>query len=520
MTINEEVPIHIYTGNGTATEFSYTFTIFDETDIVLTLLTIASGVETNITSNYSVNDTLKKVTYPVSGSPLTSAYKLVISRNVPDEQDINFTSSGAFNTTNITESFDKATMNIQEVKEVLSRCVKWKISTAPIITTDAEDFLGGGSGTTPGSTTWGDIGGTLSNQTDLNDALAGKSATTHSHSSTYQALDTQLTALAGTTSQADALPYYNSSNTASTTTFTSLARTLIGASTTAAMRSTLEVGTGGVTAYSDLTGTPSTFAPSNHDHASNQLAQSNTHQSPDTDSGTTSLHHTLGSGTYQASPGNHNHSSTYSNLVGTTTDGNFTAFSGTAGTLRDSGYSYSTFATAGHNHSATYQSLDTELTAIAGLTSASDTAPYFTGSGTASLMTVTSAGRAILDDANAAAQRVTIGVSVKGIYVTIDGGTSTPTTGSRARVTIPIACTITNWYVVADASGSCVVDVKRSGTTIIGAGNKPTLSSAQRANAAVASWTSVAIAANDELEFNLDSVTTCKQIYITLVVTV
>jgi len=154
MTINEEVPIHIYTGNGTATEFSYTFTIFDETDIVLTLLTIASGVETNITSNYSVNDTLKKVTYPVSGSPLTSAYKLVISRNVPDEQDINFTSSGAFNTTNITESFDKTIMNIQEVKEVLSRCVKWKISTDPIITTDAEDFLGGGSGTTPGSATW------------------------------------------------------------------------------------------------------------------------------------------------------------------------------------------------------------------------------------------------------------------------------------------------------------------------------------------------------------------------------
>lgn len=83
------------------------------------------------------------------------------------------------------------------------------------------------------------------------------------------------------------------------------------------------------------------------------------------------------------------------------------------------------------------QAYDAELQALAGLTSAADKLPYFSGANAASLATFTTFGRSLIDDADAAASRTTLGLGTMAVQnsntvsitggsidgITIDGGT-------------------------------------------------------------------------------------------------
>lgn len=114
---------------------------------------------------------------------------------------------------------------------------------------------------------------------------------------------------------------------------------------------------------------------------------------------------------------------------------------------------------------------------------------------------------------------------IRSIQFVIDGGLSVPATGSKGRIEIPTAATITSARIVADQSGSAVVDIKKSTYANIGSASsicasaKPTLSSAlKNQDSTLTGWTT-ALTAGDWLEYNLDSVTTCLRITVSLTVT-
>jgi len=87
------------------------------------------------------------------------------------------------------------------------------------------------------------------------------------------------------------------------------------------------------------------------------------------------------------------------------------------------------------------QPLDAELTAIAALVSAADKLAYFTGSGTAALTAFTVAGRALVDDADAAAQRTTLGLGALAVLATVDTAEIAAAAVERAKITTATAST-------------------------------------------------------------------------------
>lgn len=111
------------------------------------------------------------------------------------------------------------------------------------------------------------------------------------------------------------------------------------------------------------------------------------------------------------------------------------------------------------------------------------------------------------------------------VGVTFDGGGSTPTVGSVGYLVCPYAGVIDQWAIVADASGSAVVDVWKAAGAIpvnantIAGTEKPTLSAAQLASdLSLTTWTT-SVASGDVFGFELESVATCTRVTVEVRIT-
>lgn len=112
--------------------------------------------------------------------------------------------------------------------------------------------------------------------------------------------------------------------------------------------------------------------------------------------------------------------------------------------------------------------------------------------------------------------------------IVIDGGGSTITTGIKGDLVVPIGCTIVSVTMVADQSGSIVIDIWKDTYTnypptiadTITASAKPTISAALKSqDTTLTGWTT-SVAAGDTIRFNVDSITSITRVTLSLKVTV
>lgn len=98
------------------------------------------------------------------------------------------------------------------------------------------------------------------------------------------------------------------------------------------------------------------------------------------------------------------------------------------------------------------------------------------------------------------------------IGCSIDGLGSVIVAGQVGFSAIVNPGTISGWTVIGDVTGDVVFDILRNGVSIIGAGNKPTITAGTLNGENVLGWTSAAILEGDIIEYIIESVASFKKL--------
>src|SRR5210317_732536 len=128
MTVSSTTVKNSYSGNDSTTEFAYTFKIFADTDLQV-IIRSSTGTETvkTLTTHYTVagagDASGGSITFTAGNIP-ASGETVVIIREVPQTQAIDYIANDPFPAESHEEGLDRATMTTQQVQEELDRSIK------------------------------------------------------------------------------------------------------------------------------------------------------------------------------------------------------------------------------------------------------------------------------------------------------------------------------------------------------------------------------------------------------------
>ena len=128
MTISSTTVKNSYSGNDSTTSFAYNFKIFADSDLIV-IIRSSTGTETTktLTTHYTVagaGDASGGSITTTSGNTPATGETVVIIRNVPQTQAIDYIANDPFPAETHEEGLDRGTMTIQQMQEALDRSFK------------------------------------------------------------------------------------------------------------------------------------------------------------------------------------------------------------------------------------------------------------------------------------------------------------------------------------------------------------------------------------------------------------
>ena len=129
MTVSTTIIKNFHNGNASTTNFAYQFRILEDTDLLVIIRTNSTGAETTktLSTHYTVagagDASGGSITF-TSGNVPASGETVVIRRNVPQTQAIDYIANDPFPAETHEEGLDRATMVAQQVGEESDRSIK------------------------------------------------------------------------------------------------------------------------------------------------------------------------------------------------------------------------------------------------------------------------------------------------------------------------------------------------------------------------------------------------------------